>query len=101
MSPGGARLPLVDGHEDRDDDTGSHDPVPGPVAVLDRSTTYCGYGSCSTLRRIGKVLESHRFPVQERVETSAIGGQWEETDRIAYTRTVRLECGHTKGVIGV
>ena len=52
------------------------------------------------LRRIVKVVESHRFPVMERVELSATSGQWEETDRIAYTRTVRLECEHTKGIIG-
>jgi hypothetical protein len=69
--------------------------------TLDPSTTYCGYGSCSKLRRIGKVTESHGFPVMERVETSAIGGRWEETDRVAYARTVKLECGHSKGVIGV
>lgn len=90
----------MDGIEDRDDVTGTHVPVTGPVSRLDPSTTFCGYESCSGLRRIVKVVTSHGFPVLERVERSADGRPWEETDRIAYTRSVSLECGHVKGVIG-
>lgn len=71
-----------------------------PAARLDPSTTYCGYAGCEQLRRIVKVDKSHQIPVMERVELSAAGGYWEETDRVAYERSVRLECEHTKGVIG-
>lgn len=67
----------------------------------DPSTTYCGHETCSTLRRIVKITASARFPILERVEASATGGRWEDTGRIGYERSVRLDCEHTKGVIGV
>lgn len=69
--------------------------------MLDPSTTYCSSPACEQLRRIVKVLETSGFPIVERVERAADGGRWEETNRVGYERKVRLECEHTKGLIGV
>ena len=67
---------------------------------LNPSTTYCL--SCEQLRRIVKVVESHQIPVMERVKIrTATGSFWEETDRVAWERKVRLECEHPKGMIGI
>lgn len=68
--------------------------------VLDPSTTYCPSPACEQLRRIVKVLESHAFPILERVDRAADGGRWEDTGRVGFERNVCLECEHTKGLIG-
>lgn len=77
----------------------------------DPSTTYCGYDRCQGLRKIVKVKTFARFPTVRRIPTlgrpssasldDVSSRLWEETGGTYVERHVELDCGHTKGLIGI